>query len=57
MNGIKHHRDTLAFRLNDAESEYYEERAAIREYEAGMSRDAAEVEAMREVLAQRRNHD
>jgi hypothetical protein len=39
--------------LTDAEREDYEERAALKEYEAGMARPVAEFEALKEVLAKR----
>jgi hypothetical protein len=39
--------------LTDAEREDYEERAAILEHDAGMSRTIAEYEALKAVLAKR----
>jgi hypothetical protein len=39
--------------LTGAEREDYEERAAILEHEAGMSRTIAEYEALKAVLAKR----
>lgn len=35
--------------LTEDENEYWEERAAILEYEHGMTREAAEKEAMRRI--------
>jgi hypothetical protein len=39
--------------LTDAEREDYEERASIKEHDAGMHRTVAEFEALKEVLAKR----
>jgi len=36
--------------LTPAWLEYYEERAAIREFDGGQDRDAAELDAMKETL-------
>lgn len=39
--------------LTHAEREHYEERAAIMEYEGELDREAAELEAMREIAIRR----
>jgi len=40
-------------KLSDSEREIFEERAAIMEYDAGMEREQAEVEAIKRIIQER----
>ena len=50
---LKAHREELKAILSEEEREFYEERAAIAEFDGGLSRTDAERQAMQEVRARR----